>query len=243
MKKVIVIAFLFLLIVSTHNTGVYAEEATTTANTCDYKTQANLNKLAASVTASYDIEKKEDGSNVFKISVYNIVDGLFVSVTNEDKEFSLTITPAHLTNGVYTFDVANDTDVIKYNFVVRSLIQGCTGDIKKFSLIKPKKNKYHDYNECKFSDTEKYSYCEEWITKDFTLSEEQILTKINEQRNNVKTITTTKCVDCESSVRSSAKLTRLKIIKKMVVIVLSILIALDIIYIYVKTCRIKDSEI
>ncbi len=242
MKKVIAIVFLFFLIVSTHNTGVYAEEATKTANTCDYKTQANLNKLAASVTASYDIEKKEDGSNVFKISVYNIVDGLFVSVTNEDKEFSLTITPAHLTNGVYTFDVANDTDVIKYNFVVRSLIQGCTGDIKKFSLIKPKKNKYHDYNECKFSDTEKYSYCEEWITKDFTLSEEQILTKINEQRNNVKTITT-KCVDCESSVRSSARQTRLKLIKKIIVVALSILIALDIIYIYVKTCRIKDSEI
>lgn len=243
MKKVIAIAFLFFLIVSTRNIDVYAEGTTEATNTCDYKTQANLNKLAASVTASYEIEKKEDGSNVFKISVYNVVDNLFVSVTNEDEEFSLTITPAHLTNGVYTFDVANDTDVIKYNFVVRSLIQGCTGDIKKFSLIKPKKNKYHDYNECKFSDTEKYSYCEEWITKDFTLSEEQILAKINEQRNNIKKITTTKCIDCESSVRSTAKLTRIKLIKKIIVVILSILIALDIIYIYVKVCKIKDSEI
>lgn len=239
MKNVIAIVFLLLVTFSFNPLESYAEDA----KTCDYKTQAELNKLAASVTASYEIEKKEDGTNVFKISVYNIVENLFVSVVDENETFSLTITPAHLTNGVYTFEIANDTDVIKYNFVVRSLIQGCTGDIRKFSLIKPKKNKYHDYNECKFTDTEKYSYCEEWITKDFSLSESQILEKINEQRNGIKKITTTKCIDCENDVRNSANLSRIKMIKKIIVIVLSILIALDIIYIYVKTCKIKDAEI
>lgn len=238
MKKLKSFVFFVFLALSITPLRIHAEEAT-----CDYKTQANLNKLAANVTASYEIEKREDGSNVFKISVYNIVDTLYASVTDESGDFSLTITTAHLTNGVYTFDITNDTDVIKYNFVVRSLAPGCTGDIRKFSLVKPKKNKYHDYNECKFADTEKYSYCEEWITKDFLLTESQILAKINEQRSAIKKITTTKCADCESDVRLSAKLTRIKLIKRIIVVILSVLIALDIIYIYVKTCRIKDAEI
>lgn len=242
MKKVIAITFLFILGLSFCNVDSYAEETTTSA-TCDYKTQANLNKLAANVTASYEIEKREDGTNVFKISVYNIVDTLYVSVTDELEELSLTITTAHLTNGIYTFEVPNDTDIIKYNFVVRSLSSGCTGDIKKFSLVKPKRNKYHDYNECKFTDTEKYSYCEEWITRDFTLTESQILAKINEQRNSGKKITTTKCADCDTNVRLSSRLTRTRLIKKIIVVALSILIALDIIYLYVKVCRIKDAEI
>lgn len=241
MKRVITIAFLLFLVLSC-SFECFAEEAGN-KETCDYKTRAELNKLAANVTASYEIEKSENGSNVFKITVYNVVENLFVSVTDEEETFSLTITPAHLTNGVYTFEVANDTDVIKYNFAVRSLIQGCTGDLKKFSLIKPKKNKYHDYNECKFTDTEKYSYCEEWITKDFSLSESQILAKINEQRSGKKKITTTACVGCENDIRLAAKTTRLKMIKKLIVIVLSVLMALDIIYIYIKICKIKDAEI
>lgn len=245
MKKTIKLLFFILLINSVASFNVFALENndTTKKNTCDYKTQANLNKLAANVSASYQIETREDGTNVFKISVYNIVNELFVSILDENEEFSLTITPAHLTNGVYTFEVTNTTDVIKYNFVVRSMIEGCTGDIKKFSLIKPKKNKYHDYNECKFKDTEKYSYCQEWITREFSLTESEILTKINEQRSGVKKITTQKCLDCETDVRKSAKLTKLRIIKRILVGVISVLIALDIIYIYVKTCKIKDAEI
>ena len=113
---------------------VLAEETSKKENTCDYKAQAELNKIAANVTASYEIEKKEDGSNVFKISVYNITEKLFVSVLDEEEVFSLTITPAQLTNGVYTFEIANDTDVIRYNFTVRSLLEGCTGTIRKFSF-------------------------------------------------------------------------------------------------------------
>ncbi len=243
MKKTITIMFLLTISYFINFSYVLAEETSKKENTCDYKAQAELNKIAANVTASYDIEKKEDGSNVFKISVYNITEKLFVSVLDEEEVFSLTITPAQLTNGVYTFEIANDTDVIRYNFTVRSLLEGCTGTIRKFSLVKPKRNKYHDYNECKFADTENYSYCQEWITKNFSLSESDILKKINEQRNGIKKITTAKCIECEESVRELAKKERIKLIKKIIVIVVSILIALDIIYIYIKTCHIKDSEI
>lgn len=242
MKKNIAIMFLLVLICFCSTKTALAEETTTKAS-CDYKTRAELNKLAASVTASYDIEKREDGRYIFKFTVYNVVENLFVSVTNEAETLSLVITPAHLTNGVYTFNIENDTDVIRYNFVVRSLIQNCTGDLKKFTVIKPKRNKYHDYNECKFTDTENYSYCEEWVTKDFSLSESEIIRKINEQRSVNKKITTTKCVDCDESARATAKSRKEKLIKKIIVVVISILIALDIIYLYIKTCRIKDSEL
>lgn len=237
MKQNIAITFLLVLVVFC-SPKVLAEE-TTTKQSCDYKTRAELNKLAASITASYDIEKTSDGKYIFKFAVYNVVENLFVSITDEAGTFSLVVTPAHLTNGVYTFNIENDTDVIRYNFVVRSLIPDCSGDLKKFTVVKPKKNKYHDYNECKYTDTENYTYCQEWITRDFSLSESEIIKKINEQRK----ITTTKCVDCDEKTRNQAKLSREKLIKRIIVIVVSILIALDIIYIYIKSCRIKDSEL
>ncbi len=241
MKQNIAITFLLVLVVFC-SPKVLAEE-TTTKQSCDYKTRAELNKLAASITASYDIEKTSDGKYIFKFAVYNVVENLFVSITDEAGTFSLVVTPAHLTNGVYTFNIENDTDVIRYNFVVRSLIPDCSGDLKKFTVVKPKKNKYHDYNECKYTDTENYTYCQEWITRDFSLSESEIIKKINEQRSINKKITTTKCVDCDEKTRNQAKLSREKLIKRIIVIVVSILIALDIIYIYIKSCRIKDSEL
>ncbi len=241
MKQNIAITFLLVLVVFC-SPKVLAEE-TTTKQSCDYKTRAELNKLAASITASYDIEKTSDGKYIFKFAVYNVVENLFVSITDEAGTFSLVVTPAHLTNGVYAFNIENDTDVIRYNFVVRSLIPDCSGDLKKFTVVKPKKNKYHDYNECKYTDTENYTYCQEWITRDFSLSESEIIKKINEQRSINKKITTTKCVDCDEKTRNQAKLSREKLIKRIIVIVVSILIALDIIYIYIKSCRIKDSEL
>jgi len=242
MKKNIVIIFLLVIMCFCSTRVVLAEETTTKQN-CDYKTRAELNKLAASITASYDIEKREDGKYIFKFTVYNVVENLFVSVTDETETLSLVVTPAHLTNGVYTFNIENDTDVIRYNFVVRSLLPNCSGDLKKFTVVKPKRNKYHDYNECKFTDTENYTYCQEWVTRDFSLNESEIIKKINEQRSINKKITTTKCVDCDEKTRDQARLSREKIIKKIIVIVVSILSALDIIYIYIKSCRIKDSEL
>ena len=236
-KKIIVTTFLLLLSFCM-TLNVYAEDGT-----CTYKEKAELNKQAGSVEVSYDIEKNADGSSKFKISVYNITKDLYVTVTNDYDDTRLTIIPALTTNGSYTFEINDSTNIIKYSFVVSSFISGCSGDLKKINLVKPKRNKYHDYNECKFTDTEKYTYCEEWITKDITLSESQVLKKIEEQRSYNKKITTTKCANCSSNVRSNARLERIKMAKRFIVFGLSLGVALDMIYIYLKISNIRRSEL
>ncbi|MCH5166599.1 MAG: hypothetical protein J1F35_01780 [Erysipelotrichales bacterium] len=237
-KKLLIILFLlFSYFCITSN--VYAED-----NSCTYKEQANLNKLAGSVEVSYDIQKNTDGTYIFKISIYNLTSDLSVTVTNDyDATFFLTIVSEMTNNGTYTFEVNDYTNIIKYSFVVRATTSPCTSDLKKLTLVKPKKNKYHDYNECKLADTEGYTYCTEWITKDITLSESEVLEKIQEQRSYVKRIKTTKCANCSTNVRMSARLEMIMMYKRFIVIGLSIGIALDIIYIYLKVSNIRRSAL
>ena len=237
MKKILIMTFL-LFSVFCMTLNVYAEDE------CSYKDKANLNKLAGSVETSYDIIKNEDGTYKFKIFVYNITNELSITVTNDvDPSFYLLIVPSMTTNGTYSFDESDYTNIIKYSFVVRSTIANCTGDLKKITVVKPKKNKYFDYNECKFSDTEGYTYCKEWITKDITLSEAEVLEKIKEQRSYAKKIKTTACATCSSDVRLSARLEMIRMYKKYIVIGLSLGIALDTIYIYLKLSNIRRAQI
>lgn len=58
MKKTITIMFLLTISYFINFSYVLAEETSKKENTCDYKAQAELNKIAANVTASYEIEKK-----------------------------------------------------------------------------------------------------------------------------------------------------------------------------------------
>lgn len=211
---------------------------------CSYKDRAELNKIAANVTATYEVKKDENNQTFFRISIYNITEKIYVNITNTLNPDSLVIVnPPMTTNGVYTFDVSDINTIITYTIVVRSSVSGCTEDIRRFNFIKPKKNKFFDYEECKYDDTAEYSYCSEWITSDFTLSDEDILTKIEEQRKRQQVITTTRCIDCIEDVRYNAKKARIMQIKKIIVIGLSIGISIDMIYIYIKISNIRRYEL
>lgn len=219
-------------------TNVYAEE------TCSYKNRAELNKIAANVIAAYEVKKDENNQTFFRVSIYNITENIYVNITNSiNPDELLIVNPPMTTNGVYSFDVKDINTVITYTIVVRSSIPGCTEDIRRFTFIKPKKNKFYDYEECKYDDTAEYSYCSEWITSDFTLSDDAILTKIEEQRQKIKVITTTRCVDCIEDVRYSAQKKKIMQIKKIIVIGLSIGISLDLIFIYIKVSNIRRYEL
>lgn len=235
-KCFIVVLSLFLSLCTLNK--VYAEES------CSYKNRAELNKIAANVSAAYEVKKDENNQTYFRISIYNITEKIYVNITNSlNPDGLLIVNPPMTNNGVYSFDVKDINTVITYTIVVRSSVPGCTEDIRRFNFVKPKKNKYFDYEECKYDDTSEYSYCSEWITSDFTLSEEDILKKIEEQRNNLKVITTSRCIDCIEDVRYNAKKIRLMQIKKMMVIGLSIGISLDMIFIYIKISNIRRYEL
>lgn len=235
-KWFIVVLSIFLSFSCISN--VYAEES------CSYKNRAELNKIAASVTAAYEVKKDENNQTFFRVSIYNITEKIYVNITNSiNPDELLIVNPSMTTNGMYSFDVKDISTIITYTIVIRSSVPGCTEDIRRFNFIKPKRNKFFDYEECKYDDTAEYSYCSEWITSDFTLTDDAILKKIEEQRQKAKVITTTRCIDCIEDVRYSAQKRRLMQIKKMIVIGLSIGISLDLIFIYIKASNIRRYEL
>ncbi len=233
-KIVILIAVLFSYLIP--NVRVLAE------GTCSYKDQADLNKAAGKVETSYSFERDETGAEYFLISIYNVVDNIYVDVESETLEEAVIATPSGSTAGVYSFRVNDIDNVIKYEMYVRSSIEGCQGDLRKLTLTKPKKNKYHDYDECKFEDTEKIPYCQEWITKDFGMTEKEILAKIEEQRS-LKQVIIDDTKNETDNIRASNKLELLKQIRRYAILGLSIGISLDIIFIYLKISDIRRSSL
>ena len=88
----------------------------TTKPACSIENKAKINNLAYQVQASYTFEKDQNGKVVFKITVYNIVDGIYVSITTSDKNYfddnTKYVFPSNTRGGSYTFEDTNTTDII-----------------------------------------------------------------------------------------------------------------------------------
>lgn len=242
MKKGFFVVLILVLSMFTCN-NVFAVDYNDT--TCNYNSKAHLNKLAYNVTASYEFKKAEDGTISFDISLYNIVDDIYVMYSEKGSSdtSSVTVLPSMTNNGVYTFNVPNTTDIITYEITVRTLKFGCIDDIRKFTLIKPKRNSYYDLDICKYDEVVDYLYCREWVTQEFNLSDKEIKNSIERKRDSAQSNTTTKCISCEVETRNQAKKARVNLIREYIVIGLSIGIAIDIILIYFMISNIRRSEI
>ncbi len=228
--KIVVLLFFFLF------TGIPVQAAT-----CDYKTLAELNKNASRITAAYEV-KNGNNKESFDITVHNIIEDLYVTViptsrTVENLE-SFQISNDMTTNGSYTFHVDNISDIIEYQFIVRTTKENCTDDIYKFNLIKPKKNELFTSYICKYSEVVDYYYCQEWIETDFSLTNEEVIEKIKEEkkRNEAKT-TTTKCALCEYEEKRLKDAEKVKTIKMYLLIVVGLLTIIDSLFMIVFIIR------
>ncbi len=243
MKKVIKY-FLLLIICTLTFIG-----NTKAADSCDYKTKANLNKLASQVMSSYEI-KKEGNREYFEITINNIVSDLYLIVepSSTTLKQGVELAPFEIynsmtKNGTYTFKVTNTTDVINYNIRIRSTVEGCTHDVFAIIQLKPRKNKFYSMPDCKYEEVMDYLYCQEWVETEFALADTEVLKKIQNQRGAKKKTITTRCLECEAEVRNDAKRNKYKMIKLYIIVGLVIGIVLDIITIVILVIRVRRSEI
>lgn len=215
MRKKYILCIFSLLSFLMFLSDTYALEDTT----CNYDSRAYLNKLASSVKAAYDFKYEADGTVSFDISIYNIVEDVYVSYRT-DKGGEQRVFANMATDGVYTFNVKDIDNIVTYTFTVRSLKFGCTHDIRTFTLIKPKKNSYSDLDICKYEDLEDYFYCQKWITQELEGNSADIEKKIKEKRNSIKKSTTTRCIECEEE--SALKKEKAKYMKRKMIMIISI---------------------
>ena len=217
------------------------------ANSCDYKFKAEATKIAKNVTASYEIKQSETGSYYIEITIYNIVDGLYVRYETSDSgsyssDKNIFNSDTGGTNN-YTFIDYDIDKVKKFTFKVYSTNYECNSHLRSFTLTKPMYNKYSELPECSYYEVEDFLYCQKWITTNFNMSEAAVIERINQQRNKYKSSMTTVCVSCDEENEYYKWLERFNNIKRYIIIGLSIGIIADITVIILLARKIKEDSI
>lgn len=217
--KSVVLVFFFLFM------GIRVNAAT-----CDYKTMAELNKNASKITAAYEV-KRTNNKESFDITVHNIIEELYVTVVPTSKTIeeieTFQISHDMTQNGTYTFHVDNISDVIEYQFIVRTTKENCIEDIYTFYLTKPKKNKFYEKEICKYSEVVDYYYCQEWVETEFSIADVDIEEKIKKERENKRKNVTTKCLSCEAETKAIREKEKKNLIKIILIIALGVGIIID----------------
>ena len=164
---------------------------------CTAEMKSEFTKTAASINAAYEfVYDDNNGVRGFDIKIYNIPDNMTASYT---------ITPSKpKKTGYFTkedgtakvFD-NNTSDIYTYNIDIYTLTEGCNIKAKSLKVVKPKKNPYSDLVYCMYEENEKSTYCQDWITKDISLSEAEVeKLLVNNLKKTSTTEATSVCVDC-----------------------------------------------
>lgn len=231
MKKIRCYMFCFIFCLFAFNINASAEEPK-----CDYKTQADLITKAAKITARSEITK-DNGKEVFSITVYNVTEEFYIVVRPEGPNMSIKnsfmIYPSMTTDQAYTFTTDNLDNVVTYRFTVRSNVPGCTNDITTFYLTKPRKNIHYNMSYCKYKEVIDYYYCQEWVNQDFGLTDQEIQERIEKKRDSLTTTTTAYCPSCVLEEEQKAREEKIFEIKKYIIAGLSVGIVVDLIVIVV----------
>lgn len=143
------------------------------AESCSSKEQYLLNFKASNVIYSIDYEIND--SVVYIINVYNIVDGLRITLTNRMNNFSQTYNTASVVNDrikVYRFNNGNQETLY-----LKVFDDGRCGNnlITSQTINLPKFNNYSQYEVCK--SYPEYIYCDPLYSNDLT--ENGFYNKIN----------------------------------------------------------------
>lgn len=231
--------FVGIIFITCLTTNIYAEEDTT----CNYSSKASLQQSAYSVEFSPTIKKDESGNYYYELSIYNITDDIYASITNDINEEELIINNAVTTNNNYSFSVYDNEDIIEYEIHIRPMKYGCTDELRKISYTKPRYNSLSEIEMCKRDELADYSYCQTWVTKYFKETREEAIAKINEQYNKKTTTTTTKCISCVQIKKTSDKVNKKQTMRIAIIIGLSVAIMLDIAIIVLLIIRLKRYDI
>lgn len=157
------------------------------ASSCSYSEQAKLNDLVANVKASYEYierlsaekaidpdsgEEMDDWEDIFKISVINITEDIYITVSNDVTGFEATYKYEDTNNGVVEFEQKDLTKVSEYEINVYSNNNNCAGELyRTFKLRTPMLNGFSNIAIC--NSYPNYYYCQEFLDTDVEIDYEK----------------------------------------------------------------------
>ena len=161
MKKIM--SFLLMLMILTM--PVKAEE-------CSYTAKADAMKKAANVKMDYEIveDKQEfdEGTAInehFKITILNVTEDLYISVTNDVTNETKTYTYNDAKDGIITFDWENIESVTNFVVKVYANKEPCYGEeLKTIRKQTPRYNDFYNRAICAEEDMKDFYLCEKYTT-------------------------------------------------------------------------------
>jgi len=130
----------------------------------------------------------------FVLSLSNIPDNIFVTISSVEENVEFTIDKNNTENGLYLYEIDNVTDIFTYNLSFYSLKEKCYAEkITTKKVKKPKLNPIYYYSICQNEEVNSHKYCQQFIDSDFAQSEESIINSLkkiidekSEKQNNNK---------------------------------------------------------
>lgn len=181
-KKRYILAFSLLCILS-FKLNVFA--------VCDYETQVKLATEAANVNMTYEAgffgtgtfveaEIPDENGNYeieieepkVKIYINNITENLKIEVLNKNTQERTIYSYDDSNNGTIYWERTNLDEIVEYEITIFPISSDCSDiELRKISKVTPK---YNYINEKYFCDNNNSYYCQEFITSEINMSEEQI---------------------------------------------------------------------
>jgi len=166
------------------------------AQTCSNEIRARLNEAAQKVRAVIEVvetpgtgEWHDDEAGLvrgediitysFKITVYNVGPGMYVSMNNGMTKENTILLPDSPEGGDVVYTTDNITDVITYTLTVFANVEECGRDtLRTFTVVKPMYNWYSETLGCRENPT--VTFCHKFVTKEVSIPDGDIRTAIEE---------------------------------------------------------------
>lgn len=159
---------------------------------CDYETQVKLRAQANNVKATYEMVMRgtgefEEGEYIdengtqeiyeledpaIEVSVYNIIEELYVTIKNLNTNVTTVYYYEDTNNGTISWDITDFSEIIEYEIKVYSTLSDCNDiELNNISLVVPKYNEHSWQPYCYGVDE---YYCDEWITQEINMSDDLV---------------------------------------------------------------------
>lgn len=164
---------------------------------CSYQERKSLLNDAKSVDVNFSVESRKvqetfinpnsDEETLvdvdkyyFKFNVLNLNDTLFLKVYNDFDTSEFIVNSSDLKDGMYSVENDNTSDLITYYVEFYSTNQNCYAEkILSKKIKKPKENPVYYYSVCKNEKLKDNEYCAHFISKNFGMSDLDIVYKLN----------------------------------------------------------------
>lgn len=151
---------------------------------CSYQERKELLNEAKAVEAYFEPDLE---NNKFNFYLYNLTDNIYVKLENLKTNQSIEIHNYDLEDNYYIYVEDNISEKVTYRLSIYSNKVECYANkLTSKNIYKGIINKFYSENVCKGA--EEYIYCQPFLENEITISDSEVIDKINEYKESLKIV-------------------------------------------------------